>query len=106
MTVLNDPTASMEGLAGVSAAVSILVALLAGLFAGLALAARRKRPNPALAYVAAAFGVFGLKNAFSAVNVTTHVVPHDGIELILSLCDLAILAILFTPFVRRKRDQG
>lgn len=106
MAVLDDPMASLEGLAGVSAAASVLVAFLAALFAGLALAARRKRPNPALTYVAAAFGVFALKNLFSAVNVTTHVVPHDGIELILSLCDLVIMVLLFTPFVRRKRDQG
>lgn len=104
MIVLADTAGVAEGLAGASAATSILAALLAALFAGLALSARRKRANRALGWVAAAFVLFALKNAFSAVNVTTHLVPHDEIELVLSLTDMAIMALLFTPFVLRKRS--
>lgn len=96
-------TGVAEGLAGISAATSILVALLAALFAALALGAWRKRRNPALGWVTAAFAIFAAKNVFSAVNVSTHLVEHDLIELILSLFDLAILAMLFTPFVFRRR---
>ena len=92
------------GIAGLSAATSLVVALLAALLAALALGALRKRGNRALGWVAAAFGVFAVKNVFSAVNVSTHLVEHDVIELVLSLFDLAILALLFTPFVLRKRS--
>lgn len=92
------------GLAGLSAATSLVVALLAALFAALALGALRRRGNRALAWVAAAFAVFAVKNVFSAVNVSTHVVEHDAIELVLSLFDLVILGLLFTPFILRKRS--
>lgn len=86
-----------------SAATSLLVALLAFVLAGLAFAAMRRRANPSLKWVALAFAVFGLKNVFSAVNVWTHLVPHDAIELVLSLFDLALLVLLFIPFLRRRR---
>lgn len=86
-----------------SAGTSVVVALLAFVLAGLAVAALRKRGNPALKWVALAFAVFGLKNVFSAYNVTSHVVPHDAIELVLSLFDLALLLLLLIPFLRRRR---
>lgn len=103
MLVLADV---QPGPAGLSAATSLLVALLAALFAALALGALRRRGNRALAWVAAAFGVFAVKNVFSAVNVGTHVVEHDLIELVLSLFDLVILLLLFTPLVLRKRGTA
>lgn len=86
-----------------SAALSILVALLALVLAGLAVKSLRRRGNPALRFVAAAFGVFAVKNAFSAYNVITHVVPHDAIELVLSVFDLMLLILLFMPLALRKR---
>ena len=86
-----------------SVAVSALVALLALVFAGLAFAAARRRGNRALHLVAVAFAVFALKNAFSAYNVQTHVIPHDEIELILSLFDLVLLVLLFVPLAMRRR---
>ena len=86
-----------------SVAVSALVALLALFLAGLAFSAARKRSNRALYLVAAAFVVFAIKNAFSAYNVQTHVVPHDEIELILSLFDLVLLVLLFAPLALRRR---
>lgn len=91
-------------LTAASTGVSVLVALLALVFAGLALAARRKRGNKALAVVALAFFVFAIKNAFSAYNVMTHLVPHDAIELVLSLFDLVLLLLLFTPLLLRRRS--
>jgi hypothetical protein len=54
--------------------------------------------------VALAFVVFGLKNVFSAYNVLTHTVPHDAIELVLSLFDLVLLVLLFAPLVLRRRS--
>lgn len=91
-------------LAPVSAGTSGIVALLALVMAVLALLARRRKRTRGLGMVAAAFLVFAAKNLFSAVNVLTHAVPHDVIELVLSLFDLVILLILFAPFVRRRRD--
>ena len=101
MLALADVTS--PALTPLSAAVSLLVAALAVVLAVLAFAARRKRGNPALAWVAYAFLVFAAKNVFSAVNVVTHVVPHDAIELALSLFDLLLLVLLFMPFVFRRR---
>lgn len=90
-------------LATASAGTSVLVALLAFVLAGIAFAAMRRRGNPALKWVAIAFLLFGVKNLFSAVNVLTHIVQHDGIELVLSLFDLLLLLLLFMPFLRRRR---
>lgn len=86
-----------------SAGISILVGVLALVLAGLAIASLRRRKNPALRFVAAAFFVFALKNAFSAYNVLYHAVPHDAIELVLSLFDLVLLVLLFLPLLVRRR---
>ena len=90
-------------LATASAGTSILVALLAFVLAGIAFGAMRRRGNPALKWVAIAFLLFGVKNAFSALNVLTHLVKHDAIELVLSLFDLMLLLLLLLPFLRRRR---
>lgn len=93
----------MPALTPASVTLSILVALLALALAGMAIAAGRRRANPALRWVAAAFGVFAAKNLFSAYNVQYHTVPHDAIELVLSLFDLLLLVLLFVPLVLRRR---
>lgn len=96
-------------LSSASALVSLLVMLLALGLAGMAVASLRRRGNPALRYVAAAFLVFALKNGFSAYNVLAHeregwpAVQHDAIELVLSLFDLVLLLLLFVPLILRRR---
>jgi Na+/phosphate symporter len=96
-------------LAPLSAGTSLLVTLLALGMAFVALRARRQRNNPALILVGIAFLVFAAKNAFSAYNVLAHEragwfsVPHDEIELVLSLTDLAIMLLLFAPLLLRRR---
>jgi len=87
-----------------SAGVSILVAILALVLAGLAILSLRRRKNPALRFVAAAFFVFAAKNVFSAYNVLEHAVPHDAIELVLSVFDLLLLLLLFAPLALRRRS--
>ena len=59
----------------------------------------KRQGNTRLLFVVIAFGVFVLKGLFSAYNVLTHTVPHDAIELVLSLLDLIALLLLFIPFV-------
>lgn len=86
-----------------SSATSVLVMLLAIVLTVMALRAARIRSTPSLRWVGAAFGVFAFKNAFSAFNVWTHAVPHDAIELVLSLLDLMLLVLLFAPLVLRRR---
>jgi hypothetical protein len=86
--------------------VSAIVALLAFVFAGLAWRAAQKRGTRGLRIVAAAFIVFALKGIFTAVNVETHIVPHDEIEFFLSVFDLVLLAILFVPFLPWRRAGG
>lgn len=85
-----------------SSLTSIAVGLIALVMAGLAFRARRRSGNRQLAFVGAAFTLFLAKSLFSAYNVQTHYVPHDLIELGLSLFDLAIIGLLFLPFVLRK----
>lgn len=89
--------------APLSAAVSSIVAALALVMAVVAFRAARRRGNRGLNLVGAAFLVFAAKNVFSATNVLTHLVPHDTIELVLSLFDLALLLMLFAPFLARRR---
>ena len=85
-----------------SSATSFAVALLALVFAVLAWRAGARRGNPRLTLVAAAFATFAAKNVFSAYNVVSHTVPHDAIELVLSLFDLVAMTLLFLPFVLRR----
>ena len=92
-----------DALSVASSATSVLVTMLAVVLAIMALRAARVRNAPSLRWVGAAFAVFALKNAFSAFNVWTHAVPHDAIELVLSLFDLVLLVLLFAPLVLRRR---
>lgn len=103
MLVLAHVATDSPELTPYSAGVSVVVGFLALGLAVLAMASLRKRGNPALRFVAAAFVVFAAKNAFSAYNVLTHAVPHDAIELILSLFDLVLLVLLIAPVLLRKR---
>lgn len=104
LLVLAQVPHESETLTPYSVAVSALVALLAFVLAALALRAAARRGNRSLRMVALAFAVFGVKNVFSAFNVLTHVVPHDAIELVLSVFDLALLLLLFAPLVLRRRS--
>lgn len=85
-----------------SSVTSAVVGLIALAMLVLALRARRRSGNRKLGFVAAAFFVFLAKSLFSAYNVQTHVVPHDGIELWLSVFDLVIIGLLFLPFLLRE----
>ena len=82
-----------------SALTSLLVGLIALAMAALAVRAWQRSGNRKLLLVSGAFALFLAKSLFSAYNVYTHLVPHDAIELALSLFDLVILALLFLPFV-------
>lgn len=101
--MLSLAQAGGTALPAASAGVSILVAVLALVMAVVAFRAASKRGNRALRVVGLAFVVFTAKNVFSAWNVTFHAVPHDAIELVLSLFDLVLLALLFAPLVFRRR---
>lgn len=91
-----------DSLSVASAGTSVIVTLLASTLAILAFLAATKRRSPNLRWVGAAFVVFAAKNAFSAYNVWTHVIPHDAIELTLSLFDLVLLGLIFAPLLRRR----
>jgi hypothetical protein len=86
-----------------ASATAALVALLALVFAGVAIRARRERGNRALVWVALAFFVFALKQVFTSVALVTDYVAHDIIELVLTASDLAIMLLLFAPFVTRRK---
>lgn len=97
------------GLATASSLTSGLVALLALILAVFAFRAASLRGNRNLRLVGTAFLVFSVKNIFSAYNVHAHEqptwpsVPHDTLELVLSLFDLVLLILLFVPLLLRRR---
>lgn len=99
---------TLPALTPYSAATSGIVALMALIMAIVAFRARSKRGNKALTLVGWAFVVFAVKNLFSGYNVVAHErsgwpsVPHDEIELVLSLFDLVIMLFLFAPFLLRR----
>lgn len=104
MLLLSVADTAGPNLALASASTSVLVAALATTMAVIAFRAASRRGNPGLRLVGWAFVLFAVKNIFSAVNVGfTHYIRHDAIELVLSLFDLAILALLFAPLMRRRR---
>ncbi|MCA1812625.1 MAG: hypothetical protein LC624_01585 [Halobacteriales archaeon] len=89
-----------------SATTSAVVGLIALALAVLAWRARSRSGNAQLAFVAAAFAVFAAKSAFSAWDVATpspHPVPHDELELVLSVFDLAIIVLLCLPLLVKAR---
>lgn len=86
-----------------STGTSVLVAILALLLSVVAFRSAARRNSPNLRLVGAAFLVFVAKNAFSAYNVWTHAVPHDAIELVLSVFDLVLLVLLLAPLALRRR---
>lgn len=97
-------------LATASAGTSALVALLALILAIFAFRAAGLTANRNLRLVGFAFLVFAVKNVFSAYNVFAHEsagmpsVPHDALELVLSLFDLGLILLLFLPLLWRRRS--
>jgi hypothetical protein len=90
--VLPEPTLVAVG-------ASVLVALVAAVMAYQGWRAFRVTANPRLPFVVAAFALFVAKSLFIAYNVQTHVVQHDTIEGVGAFFDLAIILVLFAPFV-------
>lgn len=92
-----------DALTVASSGTSVVVMLLAAGLSVVAFRAARLRKTPSLRWVGVAFAVFAVKNGFSAFNVWTHTVPHDAIELVLSVFDLVLLMLLLAPLVLRRR---
>lgn len=93
-------------LALLSAATSVVVGFVALAMAVLAWRARARTGNRQLVFVGAAFAAILAKSLFSAWDVTQpqpHPVPHDALELVLSLFDLATITLLAAPFVLKAR---
>lgn len=66
---------------------------------GLALRSWRRSGNARLAFVAAAFGLFAFKSALTAYALFTGAVPHEALELLNSVFDLGIAALLIAPIL-------
>lgn len=89
----------------VTTGVVLLVGLLAAALAGVGYGASRRSGNPALGFVAGAFAVFALKSIFSAWGVYARALPHEHLELVLSLADLVILVLLALPLLTRRTPR-
>ena len=95
----------ISDIAWASALTSLLVGLIALVLAVSAWRARARSGNRQLGFVGAAFVLFLAKSLVSTADVLTpfpHAVPHDALELVLSLFDLAILGLLFLPLALKR----
>lgn len=101
-----DETMALTDPATIAVLASSLVALVALVMALLAWRAYRYTGNARLRFVVVAFALFAAKSAFTAYDVSTplpHPIQHDHLEAILSVVDLAIILVLFVPFVLPKK---
>ena len=81
----------------VSAAVSILSAILSLGLLAFALNGYRRTREGAMAFLAAAFTIFGLKSAFVGYAVLTGAVEHSMTELVDAIGDLMTVALILAP---------
>ena len=77
------------------------VAALAATLTLVSLGAWRKNRNPKLLFLVAAFSLFFIKGLATAWAILYHRVAHEHLELIGSVFDLAIVALLVAPLLRR-----
>lgn len=78
------------------------VALVSLVLTVLALRAWRRRDNPKLLFVVAAFALFFVKGTLTAWSLFTGTIAHETLEVLLSGFDLLILMLLVTPFLLRR----
>jgi hypothetical protein len=92
---MHDHWAAISLLA-VTAAVSLLLTILAA-------AAWNRTGNRKLVPVMLAFWIFFAKSALTLYSLHTDFLHHEDLELVGGLFDLAIVALLFAPFIPLRR---
>jgi hypothetical protein len=70
-----------------------------------ALSAYKRDRRPFVLWIAAAFGVFALKNLGLVTVLWIHFGPHELVELMAALMDLVVAALLVAPLVIRRTDD-
>lgn len=86
--------------AAIVVAAFVALVMLALVVAAATAHVRDKRPF--VLWIAAAFGVFALKNAGLVVALWLHVGPHELVELVAALMDLTVAGLLAAPFLVRR----
>lgn len=88
-------------------ATTIALIALAGLvslvLAVLAAGAWRRTGNRKLAFVAAAFAVFVVKEAVTAYSLWSGAIGHEDLELVGAMLDVVVVLLLVTPFLGTRR---
>jgi hypothetical protein len=92
---------------GVSHPLPVLaVGLVMAFLSGMALRAWSRSRNRILLFVCAAFAVFALKEFVTAFALYAKRPGHEDLELLGTILDLGIAALLVAPFVLRARDHA
>lgn len=64
-----------------------------------AIRAYRRTRNPAMAFVVAAFMVFGIKSLLVAYGLRTNAIEHTSLEFIDAIGDMAVLILFVIPIL-------
>ena len=83
----------------------LAVGLAMAFLSGMALRAWIRSRNRTLQFVCAAFAVFAVKEFFTAYALWARQPGHEDLELLATILDLAIAALLVAPFVLRPRPS-
>ena len=86
-----------------SVIIIFLVALLSFILFIIGFLSYRKSKDIRLLSVTAAFGIFFIKNLFTATSLYFNLVPHGTLELYESLLDLVALILLIIPVFKKNK---
>ena len=84
-----------------AAYIILAVAILGLILLSIALAAWRRSRHRRMLYLAAAFAVLALKGIITAAGLWFNSIPHQQMEVIGSLFDLALVGFLLAPLIHR-----
>ena len=88
-----------------SVLIIFLVAVLSFILCIIGFLSYRKSKDIRLLSVTSSFGVFCIKNLFTAISLYFNIVPHGTLELYESLLDLVALMLLIIPVFKKNKSM-
>lgn len=89
-------------LAGMSIGIVSIVAIISAILAVVTFVGWRRSGNWKIGFIAGAFATHFAKSALVALFLATNSVGHEVVEVIEAAFDLAMISLLFVPFVARR----
>ena len=90
----------------ISVVIILIVSLISLILFIVGFLSYRKSRDIRLLSVTAAFGVFFVKNLFTAISLYYNIVPHGDLELYESCLDLVALVLLLIPVFKKIRTDN